>query len=252
MKIISIIIFLLCWTIRIYPCELSNGVPDGTTYPPFIMKDENGKMTGLSIELTEALLREAGCSPVYTPLPFARILKHLENGKLDIGMNLSITEERKSYIKFIGPMLDETMVLVVLKGSTFDIHSLDDLKKLPKPVGIERGKVYGKAFEGKRAKDLAFRNKLEEVSEFINHNKLNAGRISCFIEYDYYIYYKMKTDPLYKNFTIHPFIINRDWVYWGFSKQSVSDETYRRLQAAYLSAKKKGLFEAIRLRYSFR
>lgn len=251
--IIPVIILVIYSTLRANPCKITIRIPETNTYPPFFMYDANGKMTGLAIELAEALLKEAGCSPVYISLPFARSLKYLESGQLNLMLNLSITEERKAYIKYIGPQLDETVVLVILKGTNYKLNSLDDLKKFPKPIGVERGKVYGKAFDLKREKDYSFRDKIDEVSDLLsNEKKLFSGRISCFLGYGYSIFYKMRTDPLYKNFSVHPFIINQDWVYFGFSKQSVSDELFRRLQEAYQSAKKKGLFEAIRLRYSLR
>jgi len=251
--LIPIIFLIICCALIADPCKITVRIPEGSIYPPFFMQDTNGKLTGLAIELAEALLYEAGCTPVYVPLPFARSLKYLESGQLNLMLNLSITEERKAYIKYIGPQLDETVVIVILKGSNYKINSLDDLKKFPKPIGVERGKVYGKTFDLKREKDYSFREKIDEVSDLLsNEKKLLSGRISCFLGYGYNIFYKMKSDPQYKNFSVHPFIINQDWVYFGFSKKSVSDDLFKRLQAAYQSAKRKGLFEAIRLRYSLR
>lgn len=248
---ISIIIIIINSVLNADPCKLTVRIPDGDLYSPFFVKDADNKLKGLMIELTEALLNETGCTPVYIPLPFPRALKYLESGQLDLLLNLSITEERKAYIKYIGPMLDETVVIVVMKESNYKIKSLDDLKKLPKSVCVERGKVYGKEFELKRKNDYTFKEKIEEVTDVPdNENRLLTGRASCFLGFGYNIYYKMKTNPVYKNFAIHPFVVSQDWVYFGFSKKSVSDELFRRLQVAYQSAKKKGLFEAIRLRYS--
>ncbi|MEE4359631.1 MAG: transporter substrate-binding domain-containing protein [Desulfococcaceae bacterium] len=233
-----------------FSAEIKIRVSEGNTYPPFFMQDENGKWSGLSIELAEVLLKETGDTPNYQPLPFARALDYMKEGKIDIMLNLSITEERKEFMHFIGPQLDETIVLVVRKDSDFKIESLDDLKKLPKALGVERGRLGGKNFEEKRAGDKEFRKKLREVTEVDSNEKLlEAGRISAFLGYGYNTFYQIKSNPLYKNFKVHPFIINRDWVYFAFSKKSVSPEMLQKYQKAFDRAKEKGLFEAVRQRY---
>jgi len=145
-------------------------------------------------------------------------------------LNMSITDERSNYINFIGPQLDETVVLVIKKGDNFKIESLDDLKKLPKGIGVDRGRVYGKAFEKKRATDKELKNCLDEVAEVdTNEKKLTAGRISVFLGFGYSVFYQIKTNPLYKDFTVHPFVVNQDWVYFGFSKKAVPPNQLQKL-----------------------
>ena len=105
--------------------------------------------------------------------------------------------------------MDETVVLIVRKDSDFTIDSLEDLKNLPKSLGVERGKVYGRAFENLRANDEAFAKTLEEVVEVnLIESMLEKGRISGFLGYGYNVFYRLKTDPIYANFTNHPFHIN--------------------------------------------
>ncbi len=71
---------------------------------------------------------------------------------------------------------------MVRKDSNVVITSLDDLKRLPLNVGVERGIYHGPAFEEKRENDEAFRGKLEEVSSSeLNVKKLEHRRISAFI-----------------------------------------------------------------------
>lgn len=221
-------------------------------YPPFFIKSENRKWSGLSIELVESLLHEAGFTVNYKPLPFARGLQYIQYGEIDAMLNMSITDERKKFIYFIGPQLDETVLLVVKKDSNFKITSIDDLKKLPENIGIDRGRVYGQAFEEKRAIDEELRNRLEEVTDTnINEKKLEADRISGFLGYEYNILYQMKINPLYKDFSVHPFVVNQDWVYYGFSKKSVSPGHLKKIQEAYDRAKAKGIFEAIKKKYKY-
>lgn len=231
-------------------CEIRVRVPEGNSYVPFSFQDSSGNWRGLSIELIEALLQEAGCTPVYKAMPFARGLYSLRRGEIDMMPNLSITGERKGFINFIGPQLDETVLLVTRKAAAYSIASLDDLKKLPLAIGVDRGKVYGKAFEERRAADPAFRARLEEVNEVdLNEKKLAMGRISGFLGYGYNVMHQMKTNPLYKDFAIHPYVIHSDWIYFGFSKKSISPEMLAKMQKAYDMTTRKGTFAAIRAKY---
>ncbi|MEZ4524501.1 MAG: transporter substrate-binding domain-containing protein [Desulfobacterales bacterium] len=230
--------------------EITVRVPEGNTYPPFFLQNEKGEWGGLSIELTQALLAEAGYTPVYKAVPFGRAITYMQEGKIDMMLNMTITEERKSFMNFIGPQLDETIVLVVRKDSDFAITSLDDLKKLPKSIGVERGRVYGTSFEEKRAADEELKSKLAEVTEVDSNEKLlEADRISGFLGFGYNTFYQIRNNPLYKNFKVHPFVISQDWVHFGFSKQSVSEDMLQKLRTAYEQIKEKGRFEEIRQKY---
>ncbi|MBM9530200.1 transporter substrate-binding domain-containing protein [Desulfoprunum benzoelyticum] len=231
-------------------CEIRVRVPENNAYAPFYMQDDSGRWSGLSIDLAQALLDEAGCTPVYVPLPFSRGIYSLKTGGIDVMLNLSITEERRSFLTFIGPQLDDTVLFVTRKDTPFPIVSLDDLKKLPAAVGIERGKLYGVEFERLRQSDPDFRNKLEEVNEIdLNARKLALGRISGFISYSYNVTHLLRTNPLYRDFRIHPFIVSRDWVYVGVSKKAVPPGLENRIRDAYDRATAKGSFEAIRKKY---
>ncbi len=230
--------------------EISIRVPEGSEYAPFFIRDKGGRWKGLSIELVEALLVEAGQVSVYVPMPFARGLKSMKNGTIDMMLNMTITEDRKKFMFFIGPQLDETIYLVIRNDADFSIASLDDLKKLPKAIGVERGKVYSKTFEKKRAVDKVFKNHLEEVNEVdLNERKLEAGRISGFIGFGYNVLYQINNNPHYKNFTVHPFKINQDNVYFGFSKKNFSKDRLGIFQQAYDRANRKGEFEKIKKQY---
>ncbi len=82
----------------------------------------------MAVELIEVLLNEAHCQPVYTVYPWKRALAQLQEGKLDMMVNLSITSERKEYLWFIGPQRDETIVLVVNNDFNFKVDLLEDFK----------------------------------------------------------------------------------------------------------------------------
>ena len=219
-------------------------------YPPFFMTSKTGKKVGLSIELSNVLLEKTGIKVKYMALPFPRGLWYLKTGEIHMMLNLSIKKDRAEYINFLGPQLDETVVLVVLKNSNIKIKSCDDFKKLSKPIGIERKKYYGKKFDHKFKTDKIFKKNIEVVNDVIaNERKLSMDRISGFLGYGYNIYFRFKKANLYKKFKIHPLVLHRDFVYFGFSKKSVPDYLLKILQKAFEKSVKSGAFEKIKRRY---
>lgn len=219
-------------------------------YPPFFMTSKTGKKVGLSIELSDALLEKTGIKVKYMALPFVRGLWYLKTGEIHMMLNLSIKKDRAEYINFVGPQLDETVLLVVLKNSNLKINNCNDFKKLSKPIGIERKKYYGEKFEHIYKTDNLFKKNIEVVTDVAaNEKKLSMGRISGFLGYGYNIYFRFKKDPLYKKFKIHPVLIHRDFVYFGFSKKSVPDYLLKILQKTFAKSVKRGAFEKIKRRY---
>lgn len=247
----AIIVLYLLISTTCLSRELTIRVTDDA-YAPYFFKHENNAYHGLSIELARALLDEANFRFCFVPMPFSRSLKYMKVGKIDMMLNLTITEERAGYIHFIGPQLDETVMMVIPKDLPVAINSLDDIKMFEKPIGIERGKVYGPAFEEKRRTDPGFEKMIEVVNALeINETKLAKGRITGFLGYGYSISHRLKTNPSYKNFSVHPYVFHRSWVYFGFSKKSVSKGMLQELQGAYDRIDKKQVLGKIRNRYRY-
>ena len=74
------------------------------TYPPFSFVDENGKLTGFEVQLSEALAKELGVKVKLQATPWAGILAALDSKRLDIVVNqVTISEERKKKYDFSGP-----------------------------------------------------------------------------------------------------------------------------------------------------
>jgi len=221
-----------------------------TDYIPQYYQDDSGKWKGISIELLEALLNEANCKPIYKKTPWKRALSQLKYGKLDMMLNLSMTDERKEFLYFIGPQRDESIVLIVRDDFDFKINTFDDFKKLPKKIGIDNGAYYGKSFDSKYKNDPVFALKFHKIINTDQHIlMLNLRRTNGFFGDSYNMAYKIKTQEIAKKLKIYPFIVNQESVYFGLSKKSVSKELQDKLQIAYEAVKLRGGFEEILARY---
>jgi len=246
-KLLCIILLLTAANTYANECQFTVRVAE---YEPLYYQTSEGNWKGISVELTDVLMEQSGCRPIYRKYPWKRALVEIEKGRLDMILNLSFNEKRSQYIHYIGPMLDETIVLVAPKGSNDLINNLDDLKKIKGKIGILIGQFYGKDFLEKYNSDKEFAQKfrvLPRSENFINMYK--KKHISAFFVDLEYFNLKVKQDTSYSVFSINPFTIYQNWIYFGFSKKTVEPKQLVRMQEAFVRAKEKGLFEEVIKRY---
>lgn len=246
--VLSISVALVVLPTRAEECLLKSRVSD---FPPQYYKSEFGEWHGMGVELTRVLVDESGCQVKFVEGPWFRSLLEMKSGDLDIMMNLSITEERKEFMHFIGPMRDETILLATKGEPNFEYRTLDDFLRLEKPVGILKGAYYGQAFQERFDADPAFKSQFSQIAKNeLMMQMLNRGRLSGLLEDKYSLVWMKRNLRSSSEFKFHNVPVNQDWVYFGLSKKSVSDELLSRLRDAYQRANKKGEFKKIMSRYS--
>ncbi|MTW05036.1 transporter substrate-binding domain-containing protein [Duganella ginsengisoli] len=78
------------------------------SWPPYIYSGANGVLAGADVELAQAILREAGCTIEFVAeLPSLRREILFRQGKLDLMLAASKTEERRRYARFSSPYRQE-------------------------------------------------------------------------------------------------------------------------------------------------
>ncbi|TDF79931.1 cystine ABC transporter substrate-binding protein [Pseudomonas sp. H9] len=113
------------------------------TYPPFSFVDENGKLAGYEVELSEALAKELGVKAKLQPTKWDGILAALESKRLDVVINqVTISEERKKKYDFSQPYTVSGIQALVLakKKDELNINEAADLAG--KKVGVGLGTNY--------------------------------------------------------------------------------------------------------------
>lgn len=107
-------------------------------YPPFEMKDAEGKPTGVSVDLAEALARSLGREPAIENLAFDGLIPALKTGTIDlIVSSLTRTEERARSIDFSEPYLETGLCL--LAGKNAPVGSAADLDAPGRTVAVKKG-----------------------------------------------------------------------------------------------------------------
>ncbi|MFI8394663.1 cystine ABC transporter substrate-binding protein [Pseudomonas sp. Choline-02u-1] len=113
------------------------------TYPPFSFVDENGKLSGFEVELSEALAQKLGVKTKIQPTKWDGILAALESKRLDLVVNqVTISDERKKKYDFSEPYTVSGIQALVLKSkeSALNIKTAADLSG--KKVGVGLGTNY--------------------------------------------------------------------------------------------------------------
>lgn len=72
--------------------------------PPFNMKDKDGRLVGLDVDVVSAMALSMGVKLRFVEMPFKELLPALESGKVDIVVSgLTITPRRNMRVAFVGP-----------------------------------------------------------------------------------------------------------------------------------------------------
>ncbi|HHQ4509388.1 TPA: substrate-binding periplasmic protein [Aeromonas hydrophila] len=121
-----------------------------SSWHPFSFRDERQQLQGLDIDLLEAIFNQAGFHANYSEMPWARVLRELEFGTIQLTMSANQTAERDLYARFTLPYRNEETVLLIRrqdKGRWQEITQLSDLLSRPDfTIGLLRDFDYGTDF----------------------------------------------------------------------------------------------------------
>ena len=114
------------------------------SYPPFEMTDPQGRPTGVSVRLAEALGKHLGREVVIENIAFDGLIPALKTGRIDcIISSLTTTPERARAIAFSEPYMRIGLALLV--GIHSPVRSAADLEAPGRVVAVKKGTT-GHAF----------------------------------------------------------------------------------------------------------
>jgi polar amino acid transport system substrate-binding protein len=113
--------------------------------PDMVLEKKNPH--GPLIEIIEEAANSIGVKVHFTEASFARTLKDLETGEVDLCPRISKTEEREKYIYFLGPISNRNKItyFLVKKGYENSIKKYSDIKKYK--IAVKRGSSYFEDFD---------------------------------------------------------------------------------------------------------
>lgn len=116
--------------------KLVIGIDD--EFAPISFHNERNELVGFEIDLTKEACRRLGVTAEFKPIDWNNKREEIMSGNIDMIWNgLDITDERKEYMIFSKPYMDDRQIVLVRKESAFSINSEYDLEG--KIVGTQAG-----------------------------------------------------------------------------------------------------------------
>lgn len=118
--------------------------------PPFSMLGANGEVGGIDVDLNRAALARLGCTVRLVKLPWARALKELELGRLDILPGAFRKPEREVYAHFSGAVLKPSRNILFMHQDAlarWPVSGLLDLQNTTFRMGAQIDVSYGPIYQ---------------------------------------------------------------------------------------------------------
>lgn len=107
-------------------------------YAPMGFRDEKGEIVGFDVDLAKEAARRMNVEFEFQPIIWDKKEAELNSGRIDIIWNgLDITPERKGYVLYSEPYMDNRQIIMTKKSRGFNIQSIGDLAG--KIVGTQAG-----------------------------------------------------------------------------------------------------------------
>jgi len=211
-------------------------------YPPFEYQ-ENGKNTGMDVEILEAVAKSAGVDFKISFLPWKRALSEVQSGSSDAIFSILQTKERESFLYYPEKALFKGKTILFANESfNGTIKSISDLNG--KKIGFVSGNSYGKEFDN--ATEIL---KDPSTNAEMSVNKLINNRHDLLViteEVGWYYLNKSKA----KKIRALPFIIMQDDYFIATSKKSANGRELLNLINEHMTKlEKDNVLDAIRAKY---
>ena len=149
-------------------------------WPPYFYHNDKAVLNGVDYELLQAILNQAGCAlQIEKEMPPARRNVLFQQGKLDLLMAATATEERRGFARFSLPYRQETVGLFTVPkkiGKYRNIASFQDIVTLRASLLAPRLGYYGEDYE-RASPQLHAEGRRSTFSSFEQGIKmLEAGR----------------------------------------------------------------------------
>lgn len=138
-------------------------------YAPMGFRDAKGEIVGFDIDMAKEAAKRLGVKFEFKPIDWDNKKEEITSGNVDILWNgTDITDERKEYMIFSKPYMDNRQILLVKKDTDFDIKSAGDLAG--KVVGTQAGSSSRDYVD----ENADFKNSFKEFKTYLNFKEAFA------------------------------------------------------------------------------
>jgi polar amino acid transport system substrate-binding protein len=227
--------------------ELSLGWED---WQPYQYMDSSENVTGLDIELSQAIFGNFDYQLTLEEMPWKRHLINVREGRTDLAASASKTPEREEYALFSDPYRTESAVMYVRKedAGKYNFNKLEDIIGTEFKLAVTRGYYYGEAFDELK-KNPEFMNNIREVNDNqLAQRQLSLSRVDGFLEDPIAATLELKEEGLLDKVEILMPIYS-DNIYIMFSKKSVSPDIVKAFNSSLEELRENGVYDQIMNKY---
>jgi polar amino acid transport system substrate-binding protein len=248
LRLLSPLLCILFVNPKAWSCNLSIGL--SSDFPPYHAKAPGQNWQGVTVDLAQILVEQAGCSLNIVELPWARSIKLLESGEIQLISHFTYTEERAKYTQFLGPHHIETIAFIANKNLNQDVQTPDKLAQFSGKIGITRGDQFGDEFDKYVLKNELVNDKLVDIRN--NNDRVAMLLVS---RLDGIFYDEMSSQLMLaanprinKKYAVR-FTLQGSPVYWGVSFRYVSADVREKLNQAWLFMLENKMIEPVYKKY---
>ncbi len=151
--------------------------------PPWTFNGADGLAHGTDPDLTREALRLMQCEGQFIQLPWARAVKQIEEGKIDLLPGLIKTEKRELFAYFSSPLQKSRVYLFVRNAlvSRYSLKSINDFAHADFLFGVEFGANFGQYYENIVSDQNFSRRTIPFASMTEAWRMMGAGRLDALI-----------------------------------------------------------------------
>lgn len=225
-------------------CELRMG---WEPWKPYQYRDSDGNLKGLDIDLIRAIATRMDCDLTLIEQPWARHLRELRAGRIDLAAGADYSPERARHAYFSDPYRTESVRLFMRHGEVdqYAFSELSDVAKEGLTVGVTRGYKYGDPFQALKESPDA-QNHIEMArSDLLNYRKLARGRVDAILADPRVLEARVKNSAFEGAFEAHPLPIKQTPIHFIFSRKSTSKALVQRFNNALITITDTRLYDRI-------
>lgn len=127
-------------------------------FPPHQFYRKDLKLTGISMEIIEAVKKEINSQDPIKEVPWTRGVKIKKKKKNSALFSTLRTPDREKLYKCVGPLVDLSVVFFKKAGSNIVLKSMEDVRKVGK-IGVTRNAANYELLAAKGFENLDVRSK---------------------------------------------------------------------------------------------
>ena len=198
--------------------------------PPFSMQLADGEVVGATVDGVRSVLQGMGCEARLVRLPWARALRDLEHGRLDVLPGAYRKPEREVYAHFSGVVEEASRNILFMRrdaAARWPVSELLQLRDTAFRLGAQLEVSYGPSYL-ELIRTPAFHERMQFSANRLNLWRMAAkGRIDGVIADEYSGQQELGELGLSELIVPTPVVVSSEGVEVAFSKKSVQPEFVR-------------------------